>query len=65
LNFGCLLTLQQLLKTFKEITEFSQAEEPTTLRYLTCVPLDASNETSIYMVEEYVFGFVGSMLTLH
>jgi quinol monooxygenase YgiN len=39
---------------FKEITEFSKENEKDGVsRYVTLYPLDASNETSLYMLEQY------------
>jgi len=43
----------KLTAIFNEITEYSRANEPKVLRYITCVPMDTANETSLYMVEEY------------
>ncbi|KAF2435699.1 hypothetical protein EJ08DRAFT_692276 [Tothia fuscella] len=43
----------ELIAIFKEITDFSKAHEPGVHRYITAVPVDASNETCIYMIEEY------------
>jgi len=43
----------ELIKVFHEITEYSRANEPEVLRYITCIPADVSNETSLYMIEEY------------
>ncbi|KIW03995.1 hypothetical protein, variant 2 [Verruconis gallopava] len=44
----------KLIEIFHEITEFSRANEnPGVSRYVTLIPTDTSNETSIYMLEQY------------
>ncbi|QDS67936.1 hypothetical protein FKW77_008747 [Venturia effusa] len=44
----------KLISIFKEITEYSLANEKDgVLRYITAVPIDSTDDASIYMIEEY------------
>jgi hypothetical protein len=45
----------QAIAIFKEITDHAFENEKTgTSRYVTLVPTDESNTTSLYMLEQYV-----------
>lgn len=43
---------QQVLERFETIVNFSGPEEPGVLRYAITVPRDATDETTIYAIEE-------------
>jgi len=44
---------EEALKHLQTVTENAKVNEPGTARYLVCLPINTSDETSIYMVEGY------------
>jgi quinol monooxygenase YgiN len=48
------LICSKLIAIFKDITDYSyKNENPGVIRYVTLIPTDASDETSVYMLEQY------------
>lgn len=43
---------QKVLDQFEAIANFSKSQEPGVLRYAITVPRDASDETTVYAIEE-------------
>jgi len=43
----------EALELLHKVADNAKANEPGTTRYLVCLPINASDETSIYMVEGY------------
>lgn len=43
---------QKVLDQFEVIANFSRSQEPGVLRYAIAMPTDASDETTIYAIEE-------------
>ena len=43
---------EKVIKAFENIVEYSKANEPGVSKYAITIPTDASDEKSLYMIEE-------------
>lgn len=44
--------VRQIIEELEVVAEFTRKHEPDTLQYAITIPIDESDETSVYVIEE-------------